>query len=148
MRIRLLLASFAIALGISLALTPVETSARGGGFGGRAGVRAGGVTPRTFVRPINRQFARPFRSQFDQHFNRRFEGFSRHRNRGWAFPYDGGGYYGDYYGAAPGYYPPIQQIESYDAPRVYPLSEHCDSQTVRVPAEGSGGYRSVNIWRC
>jgi hypothetical protein len=154
----LLAASFAFALGISLALTPVETSARGGGFAGRAGVRAGGVTPHTFVRPINREFARPLRSHFDQHFNRHFnrhfERFSRHRNRGWVFPYDGyyGGYYGDYYSAAPSYYPPLQQVESYDAPPIYPplhypRSEHCDSQTVRVPSEGSGGYRSVNIVR-
>jgi hypothetical protein len=88
MRIRLAASCFAFALGISLALPPVEASARGDGFAGRAGVRAGGVRPHTFVRPINPHLTRPFH-------NRGNFGFG-------LPPYYGYGddYYGDYYDAA------------------------------------------------
>jgi hypothetical protein len=63
MRIWLAASCFAFVFGISLALPPAEASARGGGLAGRAIVRAGGVRPHTFVRPINPHLTRPFHNR-------------------------------------------------------------------------------------
>lgn len=130
MRMRLSTAfSFAFALGISLAL-PLETSARGGGLAGGGGVRAGAAIPHTFVSPINPRIARLFRGHFAWASNRHFARFARSHN-GWAFPYGG---YGDDGAAFTGYPPPYRV--------------GCESQTLQVPSEDSGGSRVANIVRC
>jgi len=158
MRTRLMAAfPFAFALGISLVFAPVETSARMGGLGGRPGVRAGAAIPH----PFNPHLARPFGPRFGP-FNRHFSRFSRSRDNS-----GGVGGYGDYYGNYDDYYPPYYgPWPSYYPPypsRAYPPSgaapspmkdyaltyrRGCDSETVKVPSERGGGYRSVNIVRC
>jgi hypothetical protein len=146
MRIRLLAAfSFAFAIGISLAFAPVETWARAGGVAGRAGVNAGVPFPHPFVHPNNPHFAQPLRPPFARPFHGNFGRFLRFRDR------DGG--FGAY-GAEPNYYPPSYDPGGYPLLR-YPAPEdalryrrECDFQTVQVPSEYWGGYRSVNIVRC